>query len=56
MEKAITNYLTKKVFNIKDIPKLVYWSANWKLEELIRLEFICHIRYPLGDKQYGKKI
>ena len=56
-KKAITNYKTVKVFNIKDIPKisLVECSLETGRTHQIRV----HMKYKgtslLGDKQYGKK-
>ena len=56
-KKAITNYKTIKVFNIKDIPKI---SLIECLLETGRTHQIrVHLKYKgsslLGDKQYGKK-
>ena len=56
-KKAITNYKTLKVFNIKDIPKisLIECELDTGRTHQIRV----HLKYKgtslLGDKQYGKK-
>ena len=56
-KKAITNYKTIKVFNIKDIPKisLIECELDTGRTHQIRV----HLKYKgtslLGDKQYGKK-
>ncbi len=56
-KKAITNYLTKKVFNIKDIPKISLLECE--LETGRTHQIRVHMSYKgsplLGDKQYGKK-
>ena len=56
-KKAITNYKTKKVFNIKDIPKISLLEC--KLETGRTHQIRVHMSYKktplLGDKQYGKK-
>jgi|TARA_B100001094_G_scaffold307524_1_gene339292 23S rRNA pseudouridine1911/1915/1917 synthase len=56
-KKAITNYKTLKVFNIKDIPKISLIEC--KLETGRTHQIRVHMQYKgvslLGDKQYGKK-
>ena len=56
-KKAITNYKTIKVFNIKDIPKISLIEC--KLETGRTHQIRVHMKYKgaslLGDKQYGKK-
>jgi len=56
-KKAITNYKTIKVFNIKDIPKISLIECN--LETGRTHQIRVHLKYKgtslLGDKQYGKK-
>ena len=56
-KKAITNYKTIKVFNIKDIPKLSLLECE--LETGRTHQIRVHLKYKgtslLGDKQYGKK-
>ena len=56
-KKAITNYETLKVFNIKDIPKISLISC--KLETGRTHQIRVHLNYKnvsiLGDKKYGKK-
>jgi 23S rRNA pseudouridine1911/1915/1917 synthase len=56
-KKAITNYMTVKVFNIKDIPKISLLEC--KLETGRTHQIRVHLKYKgtflLGDKQYGKK-
>ena len=56
-KKAITNYKTLKVFNIKDIPKISLLEC--KLETGRTHQIRVHLKYKgtslLGDKQYGKK-
>ncbi len=55
--KAITNYKTIKVFNIKDIPKISLIECE--LETGRTHQIRVHLKYKgtslLGDKQYGKK-
>ena len=55
-KKAITNYKTIKVFNIKDIPKISLIEC--KLETGRTHQIRVHLKYKgaslLGDKQYGK--
>jgi len=56
-KKAITNYNTIKVFNIKDIPKISLIECV--LETGRTHQIRVHLKYKgtslLGDKQYGKK-
>ncbi len=56
-KKAITNYKTIKVFNIKNIPKISLIECN--LETGRTHQIRVHLKYKgtslLGDKQYGKK-
>ncbi len=56
-KKAITNYKTLKVFNIKDVPKISLIECE--LETGRTHQIRVHIKYKgssiLGDKQYGKK-
>ena len=56
-KKAITNYKTLKVFNIKDVPKISLIEC--KLETGRTHQIRAHLKYKgtslLGDKQYGKK-
>ena len=56
-KKAITNYKTLKVYNIKDIPKISLLEC--KLETGRTHQIRVHLKYKgtslLGDKQYGKK-
>ena len=56
-KKAITNYNTIKVFNIKDIPKISLIEC--RLETGRTHQIRVHLKYKgtslLGDKQYGKK-
>jgi 23S rRNA pseudouridine1911/1915/1917 synthase len=56
-KKAITNYKTIKVFNIKDIPKISFIECE--LETGRTHQIRVHLKYKgtslLGDKQYGKK-
>ena len=55
-KKAITNYETVKVFNIKNIPKISLIEC--KLETGRTHQIRVHLKYKgtslLGDKQYGK--
>jgi 23S rRNA pseudouridine1911/1915/1917 synthase len=55
-KRAITNYKTIKVFNIKDIPKISLLEC--KLETGRTHQIRVHLKYKgvslLGDKQYGK--
>ncbi len=56
-KKAITNYKTLKIFNIKDIPKISLLECE--LETGRTHQIRVHLKYKgtslLGDKQYGKK-
>ena len=56
-KKAITNYKTIKVFNIKDIPKISLIECI--LETGRTHQIRVHLKYKgvslLGDNQYGKK-
>jgi len=56
-KKAITNYKTVKVFNIKDIPKISL--VECELETGRTHQIRVHLKYKgtslLGDRQYGKK-
>ena len=57
-KKAVTNYKTVKVFEIKDIPKISFIEC--KLETGRTHQIRVHMAYKgcslLGDQQYGKKI
>ncbi len=56
-KKALTNYKTIKVFNIKDIPKISL--VECELETGRTHQIRVHLKYKgtslLGDKQYGRK-
>ena len=56
-KKAITNYRTIRVFNIKDIPKISLIECE--LETGRTHQIRVHLKYKgaslLGDNQYGKK-
>ena len=56
-KKALTNYNTLKVFEIKDIPKISFIEC--KLETGRTHQIRVHMTYKgcslLGDQQYGKK-
>ena len=56
-KRAVTNYKTIKVFNIKDIPKISLIECE--LETGRTHQIRVHLKYKgtslLGDKQYGKK-
>jgi len=56
-KKAVTNYSTLKVFNIKNIPKISFIEC--KLETGRTHQIRVHMAYKgsslLGDQQYGKK-
>ena len=56
-KKAVTNYKTKKVFNIKGIPKisLVECELETGRTHQIRVHFKYMGTSLIGDKQYGKK-
>ena len=55
-KKAITNYKTIKVFNLKDVPKISLMECE--LETGRTHQIRVHLKYKgtslLGDKQYGK--
>jgi 23S rRNA pseudouridine1911/1915/1917 synthase len=56
-KKAVTNYVTLKVFTIKDVPKISLIECN--LETGRTHQIRVHMQYKgtslLGDRQYGKK-
>ena len=56
-KKAITNYKTIKVFNVKDVPRISLIECE--LETGRTHQIRVHLKYKnaslLGDKQYGKK-
>ena len=56
-KKAITNYKTTKVFNVKDIPKISLIECE--LETGRTHQIRVHLKYKgasiIGDNQYGKK-
>ena len=56
-KKAVTNYKTIKVFNIKDVPKISLLECE--LETGRTHQIRVHLKHKgtslLGDKQYGKK-
>ena len=56
-KKAVTNYRTLKVFNIKNVPKISFIECE--LETGRTHQIRVHLKYKgssiLGDKQYGKK-
>ncbi len=56
-KKAITNYKTIKVFNVKDIPKISLIECE--LETGRTHQIRVHLKYKgasiIGDNQYGKK-
>ena len=56
-KKAVTNYKTLKVFNIKDIPKISLLEC--KLETGRTHQIRVHLKHKgasiIGDSQYGKK-
>ena len=56
-KKAITNYKTLKVFNIKDFPKVSLMEC--KLETGRTHQIRVHFKYKgasiIGDNQYGRK-
>ena len=56
-KKAVTNYMTLKVFNIKDVPKISFIECE--LETGRTHQIRVHMAYKgnslLGDQQYGKK-
>jgi 23S rRNA pseudouridine1911/1915/1917 synthase len=55
-KKAITNYKTIKVFNIKDIPRISLIECELQTGRTHQIR--VHLKYKgaslLGDKQYGK--
>ena len=57
MKRAVTNYKTIKVFNIKDIPKISLIECE--LETGRTHQIRVHLKYKgtsiLGDTNYGKK-
>ena len=56
-KKAITNYFTKKIFSIKDIPKISLIECKLLTGRTHQIR--VHMSYKgnslLGDKKYGKK-
>ncbi len=56
-KKAITNYKTIKLFNVKNIPKISLIECELKTGRTHQIR--VHMKYKgtslLGDKQYGKK-
>ena len=56
-KKAVTNYKTIKVFNLRDIPKISLLECE--LETGRTHQIRVHLKYKgtslLGDKQYGRK-
>jgi|MDTB01.1.fsa_nt_gb 23S rRNA pseudouridine1911/1915/1917 synthase len=56
-KKAVTNYSTKKVFNIKDIPRisLIECTLETGRTHQIRVHMSSKGNSLLGDNQYGKK-
>ena len=56
-KKAVTNYKTLKVFNIKDVPRISLIECN--LETGRTHQIRVHLSYKgaslIGDDQYGKK-
>ena len=56
-KEAITNYKTKRIFNIKDIPKISL--IEFELETGRTHQIRVHMSYKgcpiLGDKKYGKR-
>ena len=56
-KKAITNYKTMKIFDIKDIPKisLIECELETGRTHQIRVHMAYKKTQLLGDKQYGKK-
>ena len=57
-KRAITNYKTIKVFNLKEVPKISLLECE--LETGRTHQIRVHIKYKgsslLGDRQYGKKL
>jgi Pseudouridylate synthases, 23S RNA-specific len=56
-KKAITNYSTKKIYNIKNIPKISFLEFDLETGRThqIRVHMAYKKNFLLGDKQYGKK-
>tara|TARA_B100001250_G_scaffold393174_1_gene395694 strand:+ start:447 stop:1430 length:984 start_codon:yes stop_codon:yes gene_type:complete len=56
-KKAITNYFTKKIYNIQNIPKisLIECQLETGRTHQIRVHFSYKKNPLLGDRQYGKK-
>tara|TARA_A100001011_G_scaffold174621_1_gene183293 strand:+ start:4321 stop:5304 length:984 start_codon:yes stop_codon:yes gene_type:complete len=56
-KKAITNYITQKIFDIKNIPKISLLECVLETGRThqIRVHFSYKGNPLLGDKQYGKK-
>ena len=56
-KKAVTNYVTKKIYNIKDVPKISFIECE--LETGRTHQIRVHLKYKgtsiIGDKKYGKK-
>ena len=56
-KRAITNYKTLKVFNLKDIPKISLIECELKTGRTHQIR--VHLKYKgsslIGDNQYGKK-
>ena len=57
-KRAITNYSVKKVYNIKNIPKisLIEFELETGRTHQIRVHMIYKGTSLLGDKKYHKKI
>ena len=56
-KKAITNYTTLKVYEIKDVPKISFVECELETGRThqIRVHMAYKGCYLLGDQQYGKK-
>ncbi len=56
-KKAVTNYVTKKIYNIKDVPKISFIECE--LETGRTHQIRVHLKYKgtsiIGDNKYGKK-
>ncbi len=54
---AVTNYFTKKIYNIENIPKisLLEFELETGRTHQIRVHMAYKKSFILGDKQYGKK-
>ena len=56
-KKSITNYVTLKIFDVKDVPKISFIECQ--LETGRTHQIRVHMAYKgcslLGDQQYGKK-